>query len=96
MRNSDVEKHVLNGGASLPDISELPARVSRERAAELVTRFYFEIKPRSMERCPIRWQVLNGKAHCSVAELFGWAQTVLDASPPVMGGRRAAQEHHTL
>jgi hypothetical protein len=91
---ADVEMRALRGGAALPDISELPARVSRERAAELVTRFFFEIKPRSMERCPIRWQVLNGKAHCSVAELFRWAQTVLDASPPVMAGRRATQDQH--
>lgn len=72
-------------------LDEFPVRVPRDRAAELVTQRYFEISPRSLERAPLCWQRLNGKAHVLTTELFGWAESVLDASPVVMGGRRTTE-----
>lgn len=60
-----------------PDLGGLPARVARPRAAELVTEHYFEISARTLERWPLRWLRVNGKAHCNVAELFAIAEQML-------------------
>jgi len=77
-----------------PDLSELPVRVPREDAAALLTRYFFRTSPRTLERAPLVWQLLNGKAHCRTADLFAWAETVVAEAPPVMGGRRPANERH--
>ena len=78
-----------NAGRDIPD---LPARVDRRTAAELVTERYFRVSPRSLEAWPLAWRHVNGKAHCDVPELFAAAQAKLDAAPPVRGGRRAARQ----
>lgn len=88
---TEVHRRALKEGPDLcagPDLSELPVRVPRDVAANLLTRHRFKISPRSLERAPLRWQRLNGKAHCLTADLFAWADEVVCASPPVMGGRR--------
>jgi hypothetical protein len=93
MGMTDIERRALKRGAPLPELSELPVRVPRDKAAELVSRYFFEISPRTMERWPITWRRLNGKAHCETAELFARAEAVLGAAPAVMGGRsREAQQ----
>ena len=74
------------------DIPDLPARVDRRTAAELVTRHFFSVSPRSLEAWPLAWRHVNGKAHCDVPELFAAAQAKLDAAPPIRGGRRAVRQ----
>jgi hypothetical protein len=69
-----------------PDLSKLPVRVSRKRAAELITEHFFEISPRSLERWPIAWLQLNGRAHGETAEFFAIAKSKLADATPVMGG----------
>jgi hypothetical protein len=96
MSRCSVAAHLPASPQSARSISELiqraletvPVRVPREEAARLVTQYFFKVSARSLERAPVRWQHLNGKAHCSTAELFEWAQTILDAAPPVVGGRK--------
>jgi hypothetical protein len=78
----DTERHI-------PD---LPARVDRRTAAELVTEHYFRVSPRSLEAWPLSWRCINGKAHCEVPELFAVAQAKLDAAPPIRGGRRTTEQ----
>lgn len=78
---------------SIGVVPELPVRVPRDRAAELVTQHFFKISHRSLERAPLRWQLVNGKAHVLTSELFAWAEGVLAASPIIMGGRRQADQH---
>ncbi len=97
MRMTDIEKRVLKrgGSAPIPDLSELPIRVPRPRAANLVTQFYFEISPRTLERWPLAWQRLNGKAHCSTAELFAVAEAKLTEAPVLMGGCRPTTSQRT-
>lgn len=90
MGMTDIEKRALRGDAALPDLSELPVRVSREAAAKLLSRYFFEVSPRSLERWPVAWRQLNGRAHGETAELFAHAESILAAAPVVMGGRRAA------
>jgi hypothetical protein len=83
-----IEKPALNGDLALPERSELPVRVDRETAAKLLTQYYFRTHRRSLERWPLTWRLLNGRAHCETAELFALAEAKLAEAPPVMGGRR--------
>jgi hypothetical protein len=93
MGMTDPEKRALKGGgaglARLPDLGELPVRVDRETAAQLLTKYFFRTERRTLERWPLRWQFLNGRAHCKTVELFEVAQRRLDDAPIVMGGQRA-------
>lgn len=71
-----------------PDMSKLPVRVDRDRAAELLTEFYFRTSPRTLERWPLEWQILNGKAHCETGKLFRVADEMVAAAPVIRGGQR--------
>ncbi len=75
-----------------PDLSTLPVRVDRRTGAELVTKFFFPLSPRTLEVWPLTWQHVNGYAVCKTAELFDEAQAKLDAAPPIRGGRRPKAE----
>ncbi len=92
---SDIERRGLKGvSSSTPDLSNLPVRVSRAVAAELLNRYFFETSPRTLERWPLTWQLLNGKAHCNTAQLFAVAAAKLAAAPVIMGGRRQETEEY--
>jgi hypothetical protein len=72
------------------DFSTLPRNPSRIRAAELVTLYFFETSPRSLEVWDINWFFVNGKAHCALEELFARAQEKLDRAPLIPSVRRRA------
>jgi hypothetical protein len=76
-------------------LASLPARVPRDEAARLVTRYFFKVSPRSLERWPLRWRHLNGRAHVDTAELFAYAAKIVAAAPPIMGGRQRAADKRT-
>ena len=79
-------------GAALPDLNELPIRVDRETAAKLLTKYYFRVSPRSLERWALAWRLVNGRAHCETAALFAIAESMLARAPAVMGGRAATKQ----
>jgi hypothetical protein len=82
------------GGSSIANVlTDLPVRVPRDEAAQLLCKYFFKTHKRSLERWPLAWRLLNGKAHCETAELFALAESMLAASPAVIGGRRSAVEH---
>jgi hypothetical protein len=68
-------------------LEQLPPRVPREQAGQLISRHFFAVSHRTMERWPISWRRLNGKAHCETAELFAEAQRVLDEAPAIRSGK---------
>jgi hypothetical protein len=87
MDMTDIEKRSLKGGsAARPDLTKLPVRVTREEGAALVTQFYFKVSPRSLERWPIAWRRLNGKAHGDTVDLFRHAEAVVAGAPAIMAG----------
>jgi hypothetical protein len=87
METSDIDKRALKGGsAARPDLTKLPVRVTREQGAALVTQFYFKVSPRSLERWPIPWRHLNGKAHGETVDLVRHAEAVVASAPATMGG----------
>lgn len=73
-----------------PDLSKVPARVDRRRAADLLEQYFFPVSPRTLEVWPLAWRHVNGKAVCETAELFALARAKLEAAPVIRGGRRAA------
>jgi hypothetical protein len=103
MGMSKIQKRALKGGVVLPDLTALPVhappdlttlpvRTPRDTAAALVSKYYFKISPRTLERWPLTWRRLNGKAHCETAELFAHAELMLAEAPPVMGGHAGQQK----
>ena len=62
-------------------LADLPPRVTRSVAAELVTRYFFHVSKRTLERWPLHWRVLGGKAHCETDELFDVAAKALADAP---------------
>jgi hypothetical protein len=86
---TDIKERAPKSGAALPDLSVLPVRVDRETAAKLLTKYYFRTHRRTLERWPLGWRMLNGRAHCETAELFAIAEAQLNAAPVVMGGRNS-------
>lgn len=67
----------------------LPARIDRKRGATLITDRFFPISHRTLEKWPLIWRHVNGKATCDTNELLAMAQARLDAAPPLLGGKAA-------
>jgi hypothetical protein len=70
------------------DLADLPRRVDRSTAAELVTKYFFPVASRTLEVWPLTWRMVNGKAVVETAELFAVAQTKLAAAPFIPSTRR--------
>ncbi len=74
-----------------PDLTAYPVRMDRNGLAAFITKEFFQVSPRSLERWPLTWRHVNGKAHADTAEAAAVAQAMLDAAPPIRGGKRAAE-----
>jgi hypothetical protein len=70
------------------DLGILPVRVDRKMGATLITRFFFPISPRTLERWPLPTRLVVGRALYETAALFAHAQALLDAAPVL--GKKAA------
>jgi len=64
-----------------------PKRISRKDAAEIVSHLHFPISSRTIERWPLIWRRVNGRALVDTEELLAEAQRRVDAAPPIMGGQ---------
>lgn len=71
-------------------LADLPRRADRRIGAALVTQHLFPVSPRTLERWPLAWRRVNGKAVCDTAELFAVAERMLAEAPAVRGGRSKA------
>jgi hypothetical protein len=67
----------------------------RKKLAAAISQRFFEISPRSLKRWPLEWRRVNGRAHGETAEAFAVAQSMLDAAPSLMGGRRPVPKEET-
>lgn len=75
---SDFSDEILNG---------LPVRVDRQRGAALIRQYFFPVSPRTLERWPIGWRRINGRALVKTDELLSEAQRRVDAAPAIRGGK---------
>ncbi len=76
---------------SRPDLSAFPARMDRRRGAAFVTKHYFPVEARTLERWPLTWLHVNGKAVAATSEYAAVAEAKLAESTPIRGGKRAAE-----
>lgn len=85
-----MQTAVPTAAPGLPDLSTLPVNVDRRTGAELVTRYFFPISRRTLERWPLAGRAVNGRLVFPTADLFAHARALMDAAPPIHGGKRAA------
>lgn len=76
---------------SKPDLAAYPVRMDRRGLAAFITREFFPVSPRSLERWPLTWQHVNNKAIGRTAEAAAVAASKLDEAPSIRGGKRAAE-----
>ena len=69
-----------------PDLTTLPVNVDRQRGAALVTRYFFPVSHRTLERWPLTGRVVNGRLVFATAELFAQARAMMEAAPRIKGG----------
>ncbi|MBD0271526.1 MAG: hypothetical protein ICV73_06310 [Acetobacteraceae bacterium] len=74
-----------------PDLAAYPVRMDRRGLAAFITKEFFPISPRSLEKWPLTWQRVNNKAVSLTAEAAAVAEAKLDEATPIRGGKRAAE-----
>ncbi len=77
---------VLITSTTTGTFADMPARV--DRAAVVVTRYFFPVSYRTLERWPLSTRLVNGKAIIETADLLAVAQAKLDAAPIVPNARQ--------
>lgn len=65
----------------------LPVRLDRRAGAALISQHLFPISPRTLERWPVTWRRINGKALVDTSELLAEAQRRVDIAPAIRGGQ---------
>lgn len=80
-----ISSHNNNADSVLTN-DKLPVRVDRKVGAQIVTRLHFPISPRTLERWPLNWRRINGRALIETAELLAEAQRRVAAAPVIKGG----------
>ena len=53
---------------SKPDLAAYPVRMDRRGLAAFITKEFFPVSPRSLEKWPLTWQHVNNKAVGLTAE----------------------------
>ena len=81
-----VMNPIISSIADLPSLDDLPRRLDRKTAAQIVSHYYFPISPRTLEKWPVAWRRVNGRALVETGELIGEAMRRVDASIAVRGG----------
>ena len=67
-------------------VGRFPVRVGRRVAAEIVTNNFFPVSHRTLERWPLKWRRVNGRALVATSELFAEAQRRVDEAPEIRSG----------
>jgi hypothetical protein len=75
-----------------PDLATLPANLDKRGAAQLITKHFFPVSYRSLERWPLTWRQVNGRSITPTKDLLAEAQRRFDAAPVIRGGRRAVED----
>jgi hypothetical protein len=68
-------------------LKKSPARVDRQVGAALISHHLFPISPRTLERWPVTWRRINGRALVDTDELLMEAQRLVAEAPQLKGGR---------
>ena len=60
---------------------QLPRRVDKRLGAELVSRFFFPVAPRYLQKWPVPYRVMGRRSIYEVADLFEEAERRLNDAP---------------
>jgi hypothetical protein len=74
-----------------PDPSKLPRYGDRRLLAQIHHRYWGPVSARTLEKWPLVWRILNGRAISEVRPFLIEAQRRFDAAPAILGGRRGRQ-----
>lgn len=75
--------------AVLPHDPDATARLTRRQAAAVVSKWYFPLSPRSLERAALPYVRMPGSpALIETSALLHWAERKLAAAVRLAGGRR--------
>ena len=77
-------------GVPRPDFSRCPARLDKHGSAAFVTKFYGPFSPRSFERLPVRFLLVNGRKTWTPADLDAHFRKKL-SSQPFGWGKKASK-----
>lgn len=69
----------------MSDLLNLPRRLDRRLAAQVLSEHFFPISPRTLERWPLKWKRINGRALVETSELLAEAQRRVDEAPAIHG-----------
>ena len=73
-----------------PDFDALPPNTYRKEAPAVIKKHTGEVvSHRSLERWPLQWKRVNGKAITPTRELLAEAKRRLDTAPVIRGGHTA-------
>jgi hypothetical protein len=79
-----------------PDPDRMPIRFGdRPQLSEIHERYFGPCSPRTLERWPLTWRVVNGRAVAEVREFLAEAQRRFDAAPVIRGGRSIENTQRT-
>lgn len=67
-------------------LDDLPVRIDRQNGAALIRQYFFPVSARTLERWPVTWRRVNGRALVKTDELISEAQRRVDAAPAIRGG----------
>jgi hypothetical protein len=73
--------------ATQPDLAELPVNGNRRQLAEIITRYFFKVSARSLERWPLSWRHVNGQAICQTVDALEEARKRLEQAPVIRAGK---------
>ena len=69
------------------ELSDLPRRMDRRLAAQVLSDHFFPVSPRTLERWPLNWRRINGRALADTEEFLAEAQRRVADAHPVRGGQ---------
>jgi hypothetical protein len=71
-----------------PDPDKMPIRYGdRQQLSQIHTKYWGKLSPRTLEKWPLDWRIVGGRAVSPVSEFIAEAQRRFDAAPVIRGGR---------
>jgi hypothetical protein len=69
------------------DLSGQPVMLNRKAAAALITRLFFPVAAKTLERWPVAVRHVNGRAMIDTREIVAFAAAKIAAAPVFAGGQ---------
>ena len=64
--------------------SDHPRFSTLKTGARLISERYFPVSPRTVEKWPVAFRIINGRRSAETADLIAHAESMIAGAPPVM------------